>query len=213
MSNLPGILTEASRLHSGMRCRLIQEGPLKGASHDVFKIEFSDSVQWAVRICRDAHDWPAELRAVSTLQHIKRHCPNIKAPAVHGTKHPVWFLDWVNGTLMCRWKLEIPVQIRHNFLGDLADFLLQLWSIPAPNLPYPSPVKPYSAWLYHAIDRSLHRRLSGDAQWGDPVEYLSMRSMVPYYSVAVDEYRNIGIAHGDLSTHNIMVDKNLRLFG
>ena len=211
MANLPGLLTEASRLHKGMRCRLVKEKPLRGGSHDVFKLEFADSEKWALRVCRDEHDWPAELRASKTLQHIKKHHPKIRAPIVHGTKHPVWFLEWVEGEPMSKWNLEIPVNIRRNFLNDLADFLLQLWHTPAPESPHPKPVAPYSKWLTQTIDRHIQRTISGRASWGDALEYLIMRSMIGYYSVAVDEYTQFGIAHGDLNTHNIMVDKNLRL--
>ncbi|KAJ5976356.1 hypothetical protein N7481_010063 [Penicillium waksmanii] len=213
MPNLPGLLAEASRLHSGMKCRLPNDSPLRGGTHDVFKLEFADSTEWALRICRDAHDWPAELRAVKTLQHIKRHHPHIRAPTVHGTKHPVWFMDWMDGDPLSRWDLQIPIKPRQDFLEDLAEFLLLLWSTPAPALPYPTPVVPYSKWLTQAIDRQLNRTLSGESRWGDAMEYLVMRSMIPYYSVAVDEYSSIGIAHGDLNVHNILVDLDLRLSG
>ncbi|KAJ5083023.1 hypothetical protein N7532_012066 [Penicillium argentinense] len=213
MAELLGLLAEASRLHSGMKCWLVQERAHRGSSHDVFRIEFSDSTQWAMRVCRGPHDWPAELRAVKTLDQIKHRHPRIRAPQVHGTKHPVWFMEWIEGSPMESWSRELSQRARQGFLDDMADFLLQLWSTPAPVPTYPTPVTPYSAWLTDSIDRGLRRTLSGDARWGDAMDYLIMRSMVAYYSIAVDEYTQIGIAHGDLSTHNIMVDSSLRVTG
>lgn len=213
MTYPPALLAEASRLHSGCKCWLVNKRPIRGGSHDVFEIEFSDSAQWAVRICREAHDWPAEIRAAKTLQHLKRHHPQIRAPTVHGTKHPLWFLDWVDGAPMTKWDMEIPVKVRRGFLDDMAEFLLQLWSTPAPDFAFPKPTAPYSRWLLQTVDRAIGRTLSGEARWGDALEFLIMRSMIPYYSVAVEEYSKIAIAHGDLNAHNIMVDNDLRLTG
>ncbi|PGH11430.1 hypothetical protein AJ80_07108 [Polytolypa hystricis UAMH7299] len=76
-----------------------------------------------------------------------------------------------------------------------------------------SPKLPYSAWLTESLDRALRRTLSGTARWGDAVDYVIMRSMIPSYYTKWDHYIDIGFAHGDLDAYNIMIDANFQLTG
>jgi hypothetical protein len=87
---------------------------------------------------------------------------------------------------------------------------LQLWSTAAPSVPEQTSL--YSAWLTESLDRGLRRTLNGTARWGDAIDYLIMRSMIPKF-VEFDEYIGVGFAHGDLNAHNIMINDDFHLTG
>lgn len=97
-SRLSDILAEASRLRSGVPCSFADESSRSGRSHNVFKIIFQDSVQWAARVGQDADSWKLDLRAIKHFQHIKQHNPSIRAPTVFfRDDYPVLYLEWVSG--------------------------------------------------------------------------------------------------------------------
>ncbi|KAJ5925016.1 hypothetical protein N7454_007655 [Penicillium verhagenii] len=137
------------------------------------------------------------------------------APEVFYKKdHPVLYSDWVSGDPLESWTLHIPLKKRHVFLTDFAEFLLQIWTTPPPGH-LTEQDQHYSAWLTRSLDRGLRRTLLGTARWGDAIDYLIMRSMIPAYSaeVEVDHYTGLGLAHGDLNAGNIMKDNEFHLTG
>ncbi|KAE8401048.1 hypothetical protein BDV37DRAFT_273937 [Aspergillus pseudonomiae] len=71
----------------------------------------------------------------------------------------------------------------------------------------------YSAWLTESLDRGLRRTLTGTARWGDAIDYLIMRSMIPGYAGDYDKYTDVGFAHGDLNAYNIIKDNDFHLTG
>ena len=179
----------------------------------MFKLIFEDSVEWTARVCHDIDSWQHELRAANLFQHIKQQYPEIRAPNVFFTaEYPVLYSEWVGGKPLAIWNYQIPLAKRQRLLDDLAEFLLQLWTskLPASAL---APRSPYSVWLTESLDRGLRRNLARTARWGDPINYLIMRSMIPSYSAGLDEYTDIGFAHGDLNAHNIMIDNDFQLMG
>ncbi|KAJ5923848.1 hypothetical protein N7466_008035 [Penicillium verhagenii] len=207
------VVTTASDLRMGVPCTLVDETPLQGGSHKVFRIIFQDSVQWAARTCTRAEDWEYDLRSTRILQHIKQCHPGIKAPEVFYKKdHPVLYSEWVSGNPLESWTLRIPLKKRHVFLTDFAEFLLQIWTTPPPGHVVEQD-QHYSAWLTRSLDRGLRRTLIGTARWGDAIDYLIMRSMIPAYSAEVDHYTGLGLAHGDLNAGNIMKDNEFHLTG
>lgn len=214
MDHSQNILTGARELRMGLPCSLDENPPIEGGSHKVFKLVFEDSVQWAARVCNRADDWEYDLRAIKVFQHIKRHNPEIRAPDVFfKEKHPVLYAEWVDGEPLAIWNLDIPLPKRHLLLDDLAEFLLQLWTTPPPPNLVQAQVRPYSAWLTESLDRGVRRTLSGKARWGDPVDYLIMRSMIPAYASKFDNYTGVGLAHGDLNANNIMKNDGFHLTG
>ena len=207
------ILSEACFLRPGFQCSFADETPCHGCSHNVFKIIFEDSVQWAARVCYDPNNWPYELRAAEMFQHIKQHHPEIRAPNIFfKAEYPVLYSEWVTGKPLAIWNSRILLIKRQRFLDNLAEFLLQLWTIPLPAPALP-PKSPYSVWLTESLDRGLRRTLAGTARWGNAVDYLIMRSMIPSYTAECDKYTDIGFAHGDLNAHNIMIDSDFQLTG
>ncbi|CDM30461.1 unnamed protein product [Penicillium roqueforti FM164] len=70
----------------------------------------------------------------------------------------------------------------------MTDFLLQMWTARAP--PDLTIVQPclYSDWLTESLDRGIRRTLNGTAKWGNAIDYLIMRSMIPGYAVRFDQY-------------------------
>ncbi|KAJ5799569.1 uncharacterized protein N7518_001637 [Penicillium psychrosexuale] len=95
----------------------------------------------------------------------------------------------------------------------MADFLLQMWTARAPpDLTIAQPCL-YSDWLTESLDRGIRRTLNGTAKWGNAIDYLIMRSMIPGYAVQFDQYTGIGFAHGDLHAYNIMKNDDFRLTG
>lgn len=216
MIGLPEILSEASRLRSGVPCSLGDENPCIGGSHRVFQIVFEDSVQWAARVSEHSNDWKSELRAVRQFQHIKTLRPEIKAPSLFiEEEHPVLYQEWICDKPLAIWNSKIPLNKRHRLLDDLAEFLVQLWTVP---VPIPSDVAQerscsYSVWLTQSLDRGLRRTLNGTARWGDAIDYLIMRSMIPGYGAELDKYTGIGFAHGDLNAYNIMKNDDFHLTG
>ncbi|KGQ06864.1 hypothetical protein BBAD15_g7832 [Beauveria bassiana D1-5] len=207
------ILTEASRLRSGVPCSLADESPHSGHSHRVFKIVCEDSVIWAARTSQDVSSWKNELRAVKDFLHVKQHRPNIKAPDIYfRDDHPIIYSEWVGGAPLAVWNFLTPLIKRQRLLDDLADFLLQLWTVPAP--PASALAQPlYSTWLTDSLDRGLRRTLAGTAKWGDAINYLIMRSMISKYAEQFDSYSGIGFAHGDLNAYNIMKSDDFHLTG
>lgn len=216
MVDLPDILTQASLLRQSIPCTLADKKPRHGGSHSVFEIIFEDSVRWAARVSHGPENWKMEHRAMQYLQHIKQQRPDLKAPNVFvKAEHPVSYSEWVSGEPLAIWNFQIPLTKRHRFLDDLAEFLLQLWTIHAPPASLStrnhSPV--YSAWLTESIDRGVRRTLAGTARWGDAIDYLIMRSMIPDYAAEFDECAGVGFDHGDLNAHNIMKSDDLQLTG
>lgn len=204
----------ASRLRLGIPCVLADECPCLGGSHRVFKIIFEDSVQWAARISNDPDDWKAKLRVVRQFQHIKKQRPKIKAPDLFvEEEYPVVYSEWVSGKPLAIWNSRIPLLKRQRLLDDLAEFLLQLWTTPVPSTFAQEKNCLYSTWLTKSLDRGLRRTLRGTARWGNAINYLIMRSMIPDYAAEYDEYSGIGFAHGDLNAYNIMKSDDFHLTG
>lgn len=215
MTDSLSMLTEvASRLRLGIPCVLADQSPCLGGSHRVFKIIFVDSVQWAARVSDDSFNWKNELRAVWQLRHIKKQRPMIKAPDLFvDEEYPVVYSEWVSGKPLAIWNFQIPLLKRQRLLVDLADFLLQLWTTPVPSALAQEKSRLYSTWLTESLDRGLRRTLRGTARWGNAINYLIMRSMIPDYAAKYDGYSDIGFAHGDLNADNIMKSEEFHLTG
>ncbi|RMZ38752.1 hypothetical protein CA14_003746 [Aspergillus flavus] len=213
-ANTSSVLSEAFRLHQVVRCSLAEEDPCQGGSHKVLKVVFEDSVQWAARLCHDPNNWKYELRAVKMFQHIKQTHPDIRAPSVFfKAEHPVLYSEWVTGKSLKVWNSQIPLNKRQTLLKDLAEFLLQLWTTAVPPDFMPEQKPRYSAWLTESLDRGLRRTLTGTARWGDAIDYLIMRSMIPKYAGDYDKYTDVGFVHGDLKAYNIIKDDDFHLTG
>jgi len=106
----------------------------------------------------------------------------LRAPNVFfKEEHPILYSDWVTGVPLSSWNLRFPLEKRQIFVDDLAEFLLQLWTTAAPPVLALSQDCRYSTWLTKSLDRGLRRALSGKAKWGDAINYLMMRSMIPDY--------------------------------
>ncbi|OJD11018.1 hypothetical protein AJ78_08123 [Emergomyces pasteurianus Ep9510] len=205
-------LSGISRLRPGIQWSLPESTPRRGGSHDVYKVLFQDSTQWAARVCHDPDDWESDLRALEKFTYIKRKCPEIKAPDIFFEDY-VLYSEWLPGRPLAIWNSQIALAQRHRLLDDLADFLLQLWTVPGPASMMSTPSSlPYSTWLTDSLDRALRRTLSGTAKWGNAVDYLIIRSMIPSYA-KWDNYIELGFAHGDLNSYNIMIDANFQLTG
>lgn len=214
MASSQEILSEACCFRPGLDCSFADETPFHGGSHDVFKIVFEDAVQWAARVCHDYNNWRYELHAVQMFQYIKQQCPEIRAPSVFFNEdHPVLYSEWVSGKPLAIWNAQIPPINRQRFLEDIAEFLLKLWTIPAPPASISVQNHRYSAWLTESLDRGLRRTLAGTAKWGDAINYLIMRSMIPAYAAEYDEYTDVGFAHGDLNARNVMRNNDFQLTG
>ncbi|KAJ5117322.1 hypothetical protein N7448_010954 [Penicillium atrosanguineum] len=208
------VLTEASRLRSGIPCSLADESPCIGGSHRVFKVIFDDSVRWAARVSNDSNNWKSELRAVRQFQHVKKQCPEIKAPSLFvEEEHPVLYSEWVSGKPLAVWNSQIPFDKRLRILNDLAEFLMQTWTTPVPSELAQEKNCLYSVWLTESLDRGLRRTLAGTARWGNAINYLIMRSMISDYAAEFDNYTGIGFTHGDLNAHNIMRSDDFHLTG
>lgn len=212
MTDLLDVLSEASRLRLGIPCSLADEDPYVGGSHRVFKIVFEDSVRWAARVSNDPSSWETEVEAFRQFQHIKKHRPEIKAPELFFKEEfPVLYSEWVSGKPLAIWNSQIPLPRREMLLDDLAEFLLQLWTTPIPSAREKS--CPYSLWLTKSLDRGLQRTLQGTARWGNAIDYLIMRSMIPIYAAEFDIYAGMGFTHGDVNAYNIMQSDESRLTG
>lgn len=185
-----------------------------GGSHRIFKIVFEDSVRWAARVSDNSNNWKNELRAVRQFQHIKKQHPEIKAPDLFvEEEHPVVYSEWVSGKPLAIWNSQIPLLKRQRLLDDLAEFLLQLWTTPIPSGLAQEKSCLYSSWLTESLDRGLRRTLRGTARWGNAINYLIMRSMIPDYAAEYDKYADIGFTHGDLNAYNIMKSDEFHLTG
>ncbi|RDW58926.1 uncharacterized protein DSM5745_11132 [Aspergillus mulundensis] len=215
MTDSPYMLSEAaSRLRLGIPCVLADESPCLGGSHRIFKIVFEDSIQWAARVSDDSNNWRNELRAVRQFRHIKKHRPTIKAPDLFvEEEYPVVYSEWVSGKPLAIWNSQIPLLKRQRLLDDLAEFLLTLWTTPVPSALAQGKSCLYSAWLTESLDRGLRRTLKGTARWGNAINYLIMRSMIPDYAAEYDQYSGLGFTHGDLNAHNIMKSDQFHLTG
>lgn len=214
MTDSPDVLAKASRLRQGIPCSLADESPYLGGSHCVFKFVFEDSVRWAARVSSDPNNWKNELRAFRQFQHIKKHRPEIKAPELFvEAEHPVLYSEWISGKPLAIWNSQIPLLKRQRLLDDLAEFLLQLWTTPVPSALAQEKSCLYSLWLTKSLDRGLRRTLRGSARWGNAIDYLMMRSMIPDYSSEFDKYAGIGFTHGDLNAHNIMRNDEFHVTG
>ncbi|KAE8344151.1 hypothetical protein BDV24DRAFT_160699 [Aspergillus arachidicola] len=121
--------------------------------------------------------------------------------------------EWVNGKSLKVWNSRIPLNRRQTLLEDLAEFLLQLWTTAVPPDFIPEQKSRYSAWLSESLDRGLRRTLTGTARWGDAIDYLIMRSMIPEYAGDYDKYTDVGFAHGDPNAYNFMKDDDFHLTG
>lgn len=214
MEHLEDILIGARDLRQAVSCAFADEDSYQGGSHRVFKIVFEDSMQWACRICERPEDWGYDMRATKVFQHIKRQHPDIKAPNVFfsETCH-VLYSEWVDGEPLAIWNLDIPLQKRQTLLNDLAEFLLQLWTTSPPSDLVPEQDRSYSAWLMNSLDRGVRRTLGGKARWGDAVDYLILRSMIPSYASEFESFTDVGLAHGDLNANNIMRNDGFHLTG
>ncbi|KAJ0423338.1 hypothetical protein BJY00DRAFT_279031 [Aspergillus carlsbadensis] len=162
----------------------------------------------------DSNNWKNELRAVRQFHHIKKQRPMIKAPDRFVEEdHPVVYSEWVSGKPLAIWNSQIPLLKRQRLLSDLAEFLLQLWTTPVPSALAQEKSCSYSTWLTESLDRGLRRTLNGTARWGDAINYLIMRSMIPDYAAEYDELSGVGFTHGDLNAHNIMTSDEFHLTG
>ena len=172
----------------------------------MFKIFFEDSVQWAARVGRDSNNWKHEERAIENFQHIKQQFPGIRAPNLFSkAEHPVVYSEWVDGEPPASWNSQILLIKRQRLLDDLAEFLLQLWTTPVPPTLVPAQALRYSVWLTKSLGRCLRRTLTGTVRWGNAIDCLIMRSMIPNYAVEFDKYTGVGLPHGDLNAHNIIL--------
>jgi hypothetical protein len=208
------MLSEASRLRQGISCSFAQVAPRHGCSHTVYKIIFEDSIEWAARVCHDFDNWQYEIRALNNLQYMKQQRPELRSPNVFFREdHPILYSEWVRGEPLAIWNHGIHAIKRETLLDDLAEFLLQLWTIPAPPDLSLTQNSPYSVWFTQSLDRGLRRTLNGTARWGDPVDYLMMRSMIPEYTTGLNKYTAIGFLHGDLNAFNVTRDENFHLTG
>jgi hypothetical protein len=214
MTDSLNLISEASRLRSGIQCNLADESPLHGGSHRVFRIVFEDSVQWAARVGNDPSNWENEIRTVKQFQYIKEQRPKIKAPDLFvNEEHHVVYSEWVDGQPLAIWDSQIPLLGRQRLLEDLAVFLLQLWTTPVPPALAQEKSRTYSIWLTESLDRGLRRTLKGTGKWGNAINYLIMRSMISDYAAEYDHYPGVGFAHGDLNAHNIMRNDDFHLTG
>lgn len=207
------VLVRATRLRRGIPCCTV-EAPRVGGSHSVFKVVFEDSVIWAARVNHDPTNWQMDLQAAKQFQYIKAKRPEIKAPAIYiDVDHRTLYTEWIDGETLSVWNFQIPVAKRHSFLNNLAEFLLLLWSIPVPQSIAAETDSSYAAWLTKSLDRGLRRTLNKTARWGDAIDYLIMRSMIPSYAANFDEYNSLGFAHGDLNANNIFKTADFHLSG
>ncbi|KAE8150831.1 hypothetical protein BDV25DRAFT_129239 [Aspergillus avenaceus] len=53
--------------------------------------------------------------------------------------------------------------------------------------------------------------LLGTARWGNAINYLIMRSIIPDYAVEYDEYSGFGFIYRDLNTYNIIKSNEFHL--
>lgn len=158
------ILLQARRFRSDTPITAV-EGPFLGGSHQVFKITFQVGMRWAARTCTNDDLWSTELQAAEQLQYLKSQQPGMKAPSTFiDEEHHVVFAEWVEGGPLAVWNIRIPLDTRHRMLDDLAEFLLQLWSIPVPGSLSCSTTQPYPVWLTESLDRGLRRTLNGTAR-------------------------------------------------
>ncbi|KAJ6131133.1 hypothetical protein N7523_001593 [Penicillium sp. IBT 18751x] len=213
MTDLPRILSVASGLRQGTPCTFANEKTHQGGSHRVFKIIFSDSVQWAARVPHNLDDWRYEVRAIKQFQYIKKSCSELNAPdLLFEEDYPILYSQWVTGTPLTIWNLQIPLHQRQKFLDDFADFLLQLWTTTVPATLSSKAKGSYTRWLTESLDRGLKRTLNGTGRWGNASDHLIMRSMIPEYA-DLDLYTEIGFDHGDLNAYNVLIGEDFNLTG
>ena len=98
----PSNLSEACDLRPDVQCSLTDATPCLSCSHTVFKIFFEDSVQWAAPVCNDSSDWPYELRAAKSFQHIKQRHPGVRL-LMSSVKPSILFFT-PNGSMVEHWR-------------------------------------------------------------------------------------------------------------
>lgn len=208
------ILTGASRLRDGIPCTFADEEPRVDGSHRVFKLTFQDGVVWAARQNTDPSERATDLGTVEKLQYIKEQRPDIPAPSILVDKeHGVAYNEWVHGEPLTAWSSTIALPDRRGFLDGLAEFLLQLWTVPVPARFATETESSYSAWLMKSVDRGVRRTLSKTARWGDAVDYLIMRSMIPHFAAELDTFTESLFSHGDMYAHNMLKSETFELTG
>ncbi|KAJ6780909.1 hypothetical protein PWT90_03984 [Aphanocladium album] len=214
MEATTSVLAYASRLRSGITCAIANEEPRMGGSHRVYKLVFADSVVWAARENIDPNNWGLDLNATEKLRYIKEQRPNLRAPLTFvNKKDRVIYMEWLNGDVLFAWDHHISLANRCRFLDGLAEFLLQLWTVEAPPKFATQTDRSYSAWLTKSLDRGVHRTLNKTARWGDAIDYLIMRSMIPQYAAELDSYNRLGFAHGDMHAENMMRTEDFEFTG
>lgn len=124
------ITSEATRMRKGVKCAVSGNAHI-GGSHQVFKVVFDDGVQWAARVPNSDSLINLELGSVTLFQHIKQKRPQIQAPAIYAdTESRIIFTEWIGGEPLAVWNSQISLDMRHKFFSSLADFLIQLWTVP-----------------------------------------------------------------------------------
>lgn len=155
-----------------------------------------------------------DLRAVEKLQYVKEHRPNIPAPSIFVDKeNGIAYMEWVRGEPLSVWNSEIALSDRRRFLDGLAEFLLQLWTVPVPANFVTGTECSYSAWLTKGVDRGVRRTLNKMARWGNAVDYLIMRSMIPDYAAELDTCTEFEFSHGDMHAYNMLKTEIFELTG
>lgn len=203
----------ASRLRSGIPCRVADEEPRVGGSHRVYKLIFEDSVAWAARENIDVKSWRLDLKAIDKLRFIVAKRPGLRVPAVYlNLDDRIMYMEWVDGEPVRAWNHQISAPNRHRFLDGLAEFLLQLWTLEVPQKFAEDTDRLYSKWLTSSLDRSIRRTLNKTARWGNAVEYLIMRAMIPDYTAGLEAYP-LAFAHGDMNGKNVVRAKDYEFTG
>lgn len=122
------------------------------------------------------------------------------------------YSEWVSGETIGAWS-NIPLVQREKILDEFAEFLLQLWSTKVPAGPEQEGTRLYSVWLREMTDEIIREFLDGKPRFGNVVDYLIMRSMIPGYVGDLDNYPDLGFDHGDLNASNVMLDDNFKIAG
>ncbi|THY80950.1 hypothetical protein D6C93_09723, partial [Aureobasidium pullulans] len=213
------IIAEAQRLRSGDGSVTLEHSSLseQGRSHYIFVVTLADDSKMIARVARTQGSENLERRAINTLEHIKASNTDCQVPRIHWHNldqprevPPVILEDFIQGRSLNVWNSAIPEELQHAFLDSLAQFLLDLWYIEAPESPSASStVRPYSNWLENEIDKAIRRCITGSGKWGTASDYLVMRSMIPQIAHRFDDFQTIGIAHGDMNAHNFIVNESV----
>ncbi|THX71698.1 hypothetical protein D6D04_09407 [Aureobasidium pullulans] len=217
------IIAEAQRLRFGDGSVTLEHSSLseQGRSHYIFVVTLADDSKIVARVARTQGTEKLERRAINTLKHIKASNTDCQVPRIHWHNldqpreiPPVILEDLIQGRSLNIWNSAIPKELQHAFLDSLAQFLLDLWYVEAPeSASASSTVRTYSNWLENEIDKAIRRCITGSGKWGNVSDYLVMRSMIPQIAHHLDDFQTIGIAHGDMNAHNFIVNERLELMG